>query len=737
MFLDKTVTVIRNTTTTNPSDFVYVPFSNVVKRIQTGANDLNLLSATAQALKAGGAEEYRDWKAKELPAVIPAGMFDRFKDNKASHAYAAWSGQHTGFVVPDFDNVENLPALLEKLKALPYVFFLFSSPSAVGCKPFVCLDPLPKDRDEHKIAWECLKTEIENAVGYQLTIDKQCKNLNRLCYLAHDPNCYINEKAEAFKWSKPKTNPSPKPKPHPTEKTTVDQAREVLSYLSADDREDWVNVGHAMKHEGLPFSLWKEWSSKSAAYDPSEDMQARWDGFNPDGGITWASVVYKAQQNGYKAPNGKSKKKGKPRVEKEESPFFSGSKFLPLAMRDYLNNAGIKTLSLRHEPFLRVYRKGVYVQEQGEVLNAMQTALGVSSFKMSHYNETVSLLSESITPAEQCEHKGVLNMKNGMFDLNTFELEKHDPKRFSLTQMPVDVDKEADCPAIWDWLKDVLDNDDAQIKLFFEAVGYTLFGSTALQKMFILLGQTQTGKSTAMHIMKSLIGKDNTSAMELSALEDESNRFSRSQIHGRIANFSADISPKYLTGDGNVKKIISGDPITAEHKFKEPFIFEPNCTLWAMANEMPASRDKSGAWYQRLVIFRFEKQFLAGSGSEPNTNLIDTLTTPEELAGLFKTAICFGKDAITRGSFGITDTNIEALTEYIEANDHVMGFCQALPKNFEYDDSEFYELYKEWCEDEGVEKPLSKNRLAQSCTRYTVKRIRKKEDGQRFFVWKR
>ena len=53
-----------------------------------------------------------------------------------------------------------------------------------------------------------------------------------------------------------------------------------------------------------------------------------------------------------------------------------------------------------------------------------------------------------------------------------------------------------------------------------------------------------------------------------------------------------------------------------------------------MANEMPASRDKSGAWYQRLVIFRFEKQFLAGSGSEPNTNLIDTLTTPEELAGV-------------------------------------------------------------------------------------------------------
>ena len=264
MFLDKTVTVIHNTKTTNPDDFVYKPFSNVVKRIQTGANGLDRLSATAKLLKSKDAQEYRDWKANALPAVIPAGVFDQFKDNTASHAYATWNGQHTGFIVPDFDNVEDLPTLLEKLKALPYVFFLFSSPSAVGCKPFICLDPLPKDRDEHKIAWKCLKTEIEDAVGYQLTIDKQCKNLNRLCYLAYDPDCYINEAAEPFKWSNTRPNPSPKPKPRPTEAYAADQAKEVLRYLSADDREDWVNVGHAMKFEGLPFSMWDEWSRTSA-----------------------------------------------------------------------------------------------------------------------------------------------------------------------------------------------------------------------------------------------------------------------------------------------------------------------------------------------------------------------------------------------------------------------------------------------------------------------------------------
>lgn len=433
----------------------------------------------------------------------------------------------------------------------------------------------------------------------------------------------------------------------------------------------------------------------------------------------------------------KPKKDSKAKVEKDESPFFSGRMFLPLAMRDYLNSEGIRTLSLRHEPFLRVYRDGVYVQENGEVLNAMQEVLGSGRFKMAHYNEVVSYLSENITPPDQCEHPNFLNLKNGMLNLDSLEKTDHDPKVFSLTQMPVEWHENADCPVISDWLSDVLDNDDTQIKLFLESIGYTLLGTTALQKMFILLGRTQTGKSTAMHIMKALIGKENTSAMELSSLEDETNRFSRSQIHGKIANFSADISPKYLTGDGNIKKIISGDPITAEHKFKDPFIFEPNCTLWAMANELPASRDKSGAWYERLVIFRFEKQFLAGSGREPNRNLKKDLTTPEELSGLLLSALCAGKNAINRGAFSIADLNREALTEYIAANDHVMGFCQDMPDTFDWEDNEFFSTYKEWCEDEGIDKPLSKNRLAHATARYGIRRIRKKEDGKRFFAWKR
>lgn len=339
-FLDQKVTIIRNTKTTAQNDFASVPFSAVISRIQSGEKGLDFLTATAQNLKNAAisavgtdkadakADEYRTWKANNLPAVIPAGVWDKKVDGKATHSYAGWSGTHTGYITLDFDNIENIEELTERLRACPYVFFLFISPSGKGVKVFISVDPLPKDRDEHKIAWDALKTDIEAVADMEVAVDKQCKNINRLCYLAHDPDAYVNEAAEVFKWKMPKQKENSRKSDHSNgafSTTALDQIREVLKYISADDREDWINVGHAMKNDELPFSLWNEWSRTSPNFNPSEDMQKRWDGFKPDGGITWEKIVRKAQENGlyqvYETAEGKYAVTSTPLLEPEvESP---------------------------------------------------------------------------------------------------------------------------------------------------------------------------------------------------------------------------------------------------------------------------------------------------------------------------------------------------------------------------------------------------------------------------------
>ena len=441
-------------------------------------------------------------------------------------------------------------------------------------------------------------------------------------------------------------------------------------------------------------------------------------------------------------PNGTPKpKKAKPESAPEsapdmpDNPFFEDKKFLPLGMVNYLKTIGLHTLSLKHENFIRVYRDGIYREEQGEILNAMIVALGERTFKMSMYNEVVDFLQSKITPIEECEQAGYLNVKNGFLNVETLALEKHTPDRKSIVQLPIDFDKSANPEKISAWLTDCLCGDTQQEKLFYEAVGYTLLQTTEMQKMFFLLGPTQTGKSTAMHIIKGLIGEGNISAIELAPLDDEDNRFSRASISDKIANFSCDISPKYLTGDGNIKKIVSGDPITGEFKFRSPFTFQATCTLWAMANVMPPSGDKSDAWYERFVILRFDKQFLATGENKPDRNLKHTLTEPGELSGLLNVALMCGKETLKRGRFTESEKNDRAVEEYRFLNDHVLKFISETPDFVSCEDADFYDIYKDWCDAEGLAKPLSKTRLAAAAQKHGIQRIRKNEDGKRFFSW--
>ena len=478
-----------------------------------------------------------------------------------------------------------------------------------------------------------------------------------------------------------------------------------------------------------------KWSFNCSHTSCKKKGDATWEAFKIGYGI---SNGY----NGTPKPIAKAKvKTEKPNAESEavaldtpDNPFFEGKKFLPLGMVSYFESTGLHTLSLKHENFVRVYNKGIYREEQGEILHAMKAALGERTFKMSMYNEVIDYLQVNITPLTECEQSGYLNVKNGFLNLETLNLEKHAHDRKSIVQLPTDFDPSANPTKIEAWLTDCLYGDKEQETLFYEAVGYTLLQTTEMQKMFFLLGRTQTGKSTAAHILKGLIGEENISAIELAPLDDEDNRFSRANLTDKIANFSCDISPKYLTGDGNIKKIVSGDPITGEFKFRSPFTFQSTCTMWAMANALPPSGDKSDAWYERFVILRFDKQFLATGENKPDRTLKHTLTEPSELSGLLNVALICGKELLSRGHFTESAKNAEAVENYKFLNDHVLKFLTETD-DLPYGDVDFYAAYKWWCQDEGLPKPLSKTRLADATQKHGINRIRKGADGNRHFAW--
>ena len=83
----------------------------------------------------------------------------------------------------------------------------------------------------------------------------------------------------------------------------ISEARELLKHIpcSQTSHAEWVNVGMALHKEGLPCSLWDEWSATDSARYHAGECEKRWKSFGNYGGtdVTMGSVYHLAQEFGW------------------------------------------------------------------------------------------------------------------------------------------------------------------------------------------------------------------------------------------------------------------------------------------------------------------------------------------------------------------------------------------------------------------------------------------------------
>lgn len=81
----------------------------------------------------------------------------------------------------------------------------------------------------------------------------------------------------------------------------INTLRDALSYISSDDYEPWIAVGHALKALGsIGFTLWSEWSAKSEKFKGEPDLK-RWDEFKGER-TTYTAIFVRAYKNGWRNP---------------------------------------------------------------------------------------------------------------------------------------------------------------------------------------------------------------------------------------------------------------------------------------------------------------------------------------------------------------------------------------------------------------------------------------------------
>jgi P4 family phage/plasmid primase-like protien len=295
-----------------------------------------------------------------------------------------------------------------------------------------------------------------------------------------------------------------------------------------------------------------------------------------------------------------------------------------------------------------------------------------------------------------------INLQNGLFNLETLELEPHRSDIHITNQMDFAYDPDADCPVFKRFLRTSLATeegivDDKMILLAQEALAYSMTARTDFKASFWLIGKPDTGKSTMIGLIRSLMGNLHAT-IDLNQLA--ANRFLLSGIAGkRVVTFTEADSNSFLP-DALYKAMVGGtDEIYVDVKNKPGFSFVPTAKFWWAMNSTPRTNDRSGATFNRLLPILFEHSI---PKDQRNPNLPGQLAA--EKPGIFSYLILGWQRLTKYGSFTMPERSQRWREEYKHENDTEYLFFQEeleLNEKGRMGGGELYNAYRIWCENNG------------------------------------
>lgn len=291
------------------------------------------------------------------------------------------------------------------------------------------------------------------------------------------------------------------------------------------------------------------------------------------------------------------------------------------------------------------------------------------------------------------------NVKNGLLNIITKELKPHTPDFISLVQSPVEYNPSATCPNWEMCLETWMDGPEAnQKKLILQQfAGYLLSSSMVYAKALFLVGDGGNGKSTFADTLGMVIGDAGTSRIDL---EDLYGMFGLKGLIGKRLNIIEEVSGNYYQSH-KLKKLISGEELTINMKYKDQFKFKPQAKFVFAVNTMPRVDDSSTATERRIAVVNFNNNFR----DHPNTQLrFSNGLLAKELSGILNWMVEGANLLVKDKEFFVTQEQKLSLLEYREENSSVEGFigeCLDFDEGKTCSARELYEEYKQYCIKDG------------------------------------
>ena len=410
--------------------------------------------------------------------------------------------------------------------------------------------------------------------------------------------------------------------------------------------------------------------------------------------------------------------------------FFDGKTFLPEPLVDHILT-DVDVFNDGNQFYLYDEGKGVWKARHKNVLgDKMRLAIGPKA-KSSHIQDALKMLETRVFEEPEDLEPGLrlINLENGMLEIESGVLKKHDKSYRSTVQIPIEFDPQAKSPRFKKYLQEVFPDDPGKITTLQEFAGYCLYPRIFIHKCLFLIGSGANGKSLFINILIKVIGIENVAALELHLL---SHRFLVGTLKDKLLNVSSEVQTNSKVQENVFKQVISGDLIQADVKHRDSFNFRPIAKHIFSMNEIPVITDRTYALARRLIVVKFNQRF---EGDREDKRLEDKLT--KELPGILNWCLEGLRRVVENDQIAESKQMEGDKQEFLRAINPVANFVDeacGLNKSFKVGKNSLYQGYVQYCSNSGLRPTSNIKFYRQLLSDYPQIVEKRPEGGERCFV---
>lgn len=379
------------------------------------------------------------------------------------------------------------------------------------------------------------------------------------------------------------------------------------------------------------------------------------------------------------------------------------------AAKNLLDENHFVTLDDTEEIYRYEESEGIYKPDGASYIKSVveQTADVKDSISSHLVNEIIGHVQRStMRPREIFEEKNPhLVLEDCLLNLSTGEPEHFTQDYFALAKMPVKYDPSIDYrkSLFWFFINEILSPND--VEGVQEELGAILAKDYLTKKFSIYEGETDTGKSTLLNVIQTLLGEKNVSNLSLQQIASKE-RFYLGRLFGKMANIRDDMPRDIIRTLGAIKEVTGRSRITGEYKFKDPFEFVNHAYIIVSCNQLPQFEEDDLAVFNRLKLRQFKNRY--GGHERPDRDLEKKLTTPEELSAV----LIWGLEGLERlrkngWNFSHEENEIATRDYYKRKADPLWGFatdCLEETGNNEdcVEKQVLFNLFREYCKEKSL-----------------------------------